>query len=258
MKIIGHRGASYDAPENTLASIKKAWADGADGVEIDVHLTRDDRVLTIHDSTMERTANTALHVEQTTLSELQLLDVGSWKNPQYAGEKPPTLEDVLCAIPHGKDIYIEIKSPHTILSALKRAISACNVPTDSIRIIGFSLDTLLYIRERLPELHYSQVVNVARKNDPAGIGWVESTIRVMKENGFDGVALGTDPNINRTHISMLKRAGLHVNIWTVDYPSDALRYQNYGVDSVSTNMPGYMRNKLASLPRFSNGKISQR
>src|SRR5687767_10257607 len=87
MQFIAHRGASHDAPENTLAAVRLAWAQHADAVEVDVHLTRDGRLAVIHDPDTQRTAGVARVVAQSTLAELQLLDVGRWKASRFAGEK---------------------------------------------------------------------------------------------------------------------------------------------------------------------------
>ncbi len=86
--IVGHRGASHAAPENTLAAFDLAWQEGADGAEGDFRLTRDGRIVCIHDEDTERTAGKKLVVATTTLAELQQLDVGSWKDPRYAGVSP--------------------------------------------------------------------------------------------------------------------------------------------------------------------------
>src|SRR4051794_20206839 len=102
MQIIAHRGASHDAPENTLAAVRLAWAQHADAVEIDVHLTRDGRLAVIHDPDTQRTAGIPQLVTETTLADLQRLDAGAWKGASFAGEKIPALEDVFALVPAGK------------------------------------------------------------------------------------------------------------------------------------------------------------
>jgi glycerophosphoryl diester phosphodiesterase len=109
--IIAHRGASHDAPENTLASFKLAWEQKADGIEGDFYLTKDGKIVCIHDKTTKRTSGqkVELDVAASTLAELRKVDVGAWKDPKYAGEKMPTLEEVLAIVPAGKVFFIEIK-----------------------------------------------------------------------------------------------------------------------------------------------------
>src|SRR4051812_19201695 len=110
VQIIAHRGASHDAPENTLAAVRLAWAQHADAVEVDVHLTRDWRLAVIHDPDTRRTGDEVCVVADSTLAELQRLDVGQWKDPRFAGERIPTLEDVFGSVPDGKRTFVELKS----------------------------------------------------------------------------------------------------------------------------------------------------
>ena len=95
MDIIAHRGASHDAPENTLASVRLGWAQEADAVEVDVRQSRDGHIVVIHDAHTRRTARVKRLVRAQTLDELRALDVGRWKHPRYAGEKVPTLAETI-------------------------------------------------------------------------------------------------------------------------------------------------------------------
>src|SRR5262245_61979826 len=107
--IIAHRGASHDAPENTLAAFRLAWQQDADGIECDFYLTRDEAIACIHDETTKRTAGVDLTIADATLDQLRGLDVGSWKDKRWAGERIPLIEQVFQTIPKGKRIYIEVK-----------------------------------------------------------------------------------------------------------------------------------------------------
>jgi len=102
VEIVAHRGASFDAPENTVAAIKLAWEQKADASEFDVYLSKDGKIVVIHDATTKRTAGDDMKVALTNLDELRKLDVGKWKNAKFAGEKIPTLEEMLATVPSGK------------------------------------------------------------------------------------------------------------------------------------------------------------
>src|SRR5436190_9554723 len=95
VELVAHRGASADAPENTVAAIKLAWEQKADASEFDVYLTKDGKIVVIHDATTKRTAGEDKKVADTSLEDLRKLEVGKWKNPKFAGEKIPTLEEML-------------------------------------------------------------------------------------------------------------------------------------------------------------------
>src|ERR1043166_6151700 len=95
MEIIAHRGASHEAPENTLAAVQLAWEQGADAVEIDVHQSRDEHIIVIHDAHTRKTAGVMRRVRSQTLEEPTALDVGRWKHRRWAGQRIPTLAQVL-------------------------------------------------------------------------------------------------------------------------------------------------------------------
>ena len=108
--VIAHRGGSGLAPENTLAAFHKALEVGADGVELDVRLTRDGQVVVIHDRRLDRTTTGKGPVETCTLGELKSLDAGCWFGPQFQGERVPTLEEVFGELPSDLPIYVEMKA----------------------------------------------------------------------------------------------------------------------------------------------------
>ncbi|UCF16476.1 MAG: hypothetical protein JSW59_03265, partial [Phycisphaerales bacterium] len=137
VEIIAHRGASHLAPENTMASVMLGWQKRAD-VEVDVYLTKDNRIVAIHDDTTERTAGIDLEVAKTTSHELRKLDVGSFKSEEFAGETIPLLADIVRTIPPGRKLYIEIKCGQEILPFLQQLLSESGKMSQVV-IIGFDL-----------------------------------------------------------------------------------------------------------------------
>src|SRR3954471_8107407 len=136
--IVAHRGASFDAPENTLAAYRLAWEQGADGAEGDYYLTTDQRIVCIHDPTTRRTGDRDLDVAKSTFDELRKVDVGSWKNAKYKGEQIPTIDEVLAIVPPGKLYFIEVKCGPEILPGIEAAIAKSGVKTEQLRIISFN------------------------------------------------------------------------------------------------------------------------
>ena len=94
-EIMAHRGSRINRPENTLTAFEEAVRVGADGIELDVHLSKDGQVVVIHDETLDRTTDGAGFVHEWTLADLQQLDAGSWFDPAFAGQKIPALAEVL-------------------------------------------------------------------------------------------------------------------------------------------------------------------
>ena len=147
--VIAHRGESYDAPENTLAAVNLAWERDADAVEVDVHLTKDGKIVVIHDDNTLRTAHTYGPVSNQTLEELRRLDVGAYKGKQWAKEKIPTLGEVLDTVPAGKQLFIEIKGDARILTELKRVLENSSASVEQVIIVGKDLVAMETIKKDL-------------------------------------------------------------------------------------------------------------
>lgn len=113
-KILAHRGSSGTHPENTLVAFKEAEKVGADGIEFDVHYTKDNQLVVIHDNTVNRTTNGKGVVRELTLSELQSLDAGSFFSESFQGERIPTLEETLDWAQH-TDLVINIELKYNAL-----------------------------------------------------------------------------------------------------------------------------------------------
>ena len=130
-------GASFDAPENTLSAVALAWKQGADAVEIDVHCSRDGKVVVIHDPTLRKLARCPGSVCDKTFAELQRLDVGLWKHERWLGERIPSIEAVLGTIPKRKRLFIEVKCGVEGLPELVVALSRSGTAVKSVVLLGF-------------------------------------------------------------------------------------------------------------------------
>lgn len=153
--IVGHRGASYLAPENTLVSFRTAKALGADGIEMDVQMTKDKKLVIAHDFVTDRVSNAHYDIFNTDLETLRQLDFGSWKSPDYAGEKIPTLEEVLEIGRDMKMMHIELKpyfdrDKDFVVRVLDAVVNmGCE---DKVVLTSFQYDLLRQIKEQMPEM----------------------------------------------------------------------------------------------------------
>src|SRR5450631_227872 len=125
-QLIAHRGASREAPENTQAAFDLAWRQGGDGIECDFRLTRDGRVVCIHDATTGRTSGADISVAEASLDELRRLDIGLWKGEQWRGERIVILEELLEQLPEGKSLFIELKCGPEIVEPLVTILQNCS------------------------------------------------------------------------------------------------------------------------------------
>ncbi|MFI5400013.1 MAG: glycerophosphodiester phosphodiesterase [SAR324 cluster bacterium] len=230
MEIFAHRGNSGEAPENTLAAFRQVLDVGADGVEFDVHLSRDGIPVVIHDEVVNRTSDGNGWVRDMTLAELQRLDVGKWFGAEFAGERIPTLEATV-GLFRGSAlrVNIELKTDRVAYPGLARAV------TDMVRRIGmqrqalvssFNHLTLLEARTMAPELEYA-VLSSDQMLEP----W-----QYVRRYGFQayhprGVAVDEEL-VRRCH-----EAGIKVRPWVVDDLQLGARLAALGVDALITNHP---------------------
>lgn len=245
MEIVAHRGASFDAPENTLAAFKLGWAQHADAVELDILLSRDGRIVVIHDKDTKRLAGVDRPVVEQTLAELRSLDVGRWKDAKFAGEKPPLLGEVLATIPDGKRLFIEVKCGAEVVPELVRELKVAGKKPEQTVIIGFSADAMAAVKQAFPHLDVYWIANI--KPDPKSDTpplTVDEVIATAKRINADGVDLSACDAINKDFGNKVRSAGLKLAVWTVNDPAVARAMQAAGVQSLTTDRPGWMREQL--------------
>lgn len=233
--IIAHRGASHDAPENTLAAVNLAWEQGADAAEIDVHLSKDNRIMVIHDGDTKRTTGEKWVVRESMSAALRSLDASYGMDP-FAGERIPFLEEVLAALPEGKALFIEVKTDTVIIPYLTAMLQ--DSPTKSqVRVISFDFEVCSMMKREIPSiqvywLHYTLSGSYQSK-------WIEKA----GEAGLDGLSF-RHIGISKDYVEAVQGAGMKLFAWTVDDPEDAARLMDSGIDGITTNRPGWLRERL--------------
>jgi glycerophosphoryl diester phosphodiesterase len=243
--IIAHRGESIDAPENTLASVNLAWERGAGAVEIDVHLSYDNRIVVIHDPTTKRTGGLNKKVKFQKVDELKLLDVGGWKSSKYRNERIPTLIEVINTVPPEKKLVVEIKSGIKLVSYLKNEIDLTRIDNKQIEIISFDFATVKLAKRLMPtnkvlylaELDYTWLSRVVSPS-------VDKLIFKVKNAGLDGLNVWAGKKLNEEFVHKVKNAGLLLYVWTVNDPEHAKMLISWGVDAITTDVAQWMRKRI--------------
>jgi glycerophosphoryl diester phosphodiesterase len=241
--IVAHRGASFDAPENTLASEKLAWRDGADVVENDIHLTKDGKIIVSHDKTTKRTTGHDGTITAMNLAELRALDAGKWKGPQFAGEKLPLLDEQIALIPAGKRMFVEIKVGPEILPELERTLQRTGASAKNITFISFVYESLQEVRKRLPAYKTQYLVGY-KKADGDAQARLATIIAQAKAAGLTGLDLQSSWPLTKADTQKIKDAGLELHVWTVDDPAVATHWIELGAISITTNRAGWLRAQL--------------
>ena len=247
--IIAHRGASHEAPENTLPAFRLAWEQRADGIEADFLLSRDGRIVCIHDRDTKRVAGKKVVVADATLAELKTLDVGSWKDPKYAAERIPTIEEVIATVPKNKMFFIELKAGTEIVLPLKKVLARSSLKPDQVVIISFKRDVLAECEKHMPQFATHWLAK--QKKHPVSGQWgpiAEEVIQVAKELRIDGFGSQANPKIfDAAYIARLRKSGVTAfHVWTVDDVETARFYQSAGAFSITTNRPDQLRKGLFS------------
>jgi len=227
IKVTGHRGVAGLEPENTLRSIRRAIELGVDGVEIDVRVTKDGRLVVIHDETVDRTTNGHGYVKELTFDEIRRLDAGK-------GEKVPILEEVLEATRGKVELQIELKVAEATDPVL-RLIEKENAEREII-ITSFMHDLLRRVHEFNPELRTGALFfNVEEDICKKALNVYSEAIHVYYRNIDDEL-------VRRAH-----EMGLKIEAWNPDEPEEMMKMIKLGVDSIGTNRPDILLNLLRKM-----------
>ena len=247
IEIIAHRGYSEKAPENTVSAFKLAWDNNTDACELDLYLTKDEKVVIIHDKDTKRTTGVMKDVATSTLDDLRTLDAGSWKGAQFAGEKLPTLEESLATMPKGqKRFFLEIKCGPEVVPAMTKILEPMRARAEQIAIISFKLEAVAAAKKAMPWAKCYYIIG-GKEKDKAKTQRKDVTpfIKEAKDANLDGLDLDMAFLWSPEMVKQIRDAGLGVFVWTVDKPEDIARFAALGVDGITTNEPVVVRQELA-------------
>jgi len=227
--VIGHRGAAGVAPENTLASFALALAQGAGGLELDVHLSRDGELIVCHDATLDRTTTGSGYICELTLEEIRRFDAGLWFHESFRGERVPVLAEVLDLAPPGVLLNVEVKDAY------------------EGKIVEPLLQ-LLHRRGRLDDVVFSSfdhkcVRELKRLAPAAKIGLLYAA-NLADHAGYAaqlGVAVHSlHPNyklFGQEDAATAAAAGLRVYPYTVNHVEELRKMIRFGVAGIITDFP---------------------
>ncbi len=234
--ILGHRGASASAPENTLAAFTRAMSEGADGVELDVRGCAGGELVVIHDEDTARTCGERLLVAESSLAALRRLDAGAWKGARFAGERIPLLREVFEALP-GAVVNVELKAARGARAAgLAAAVAAVIADAGAgprVIVSSFDFALLAAFRAAAPGVATGLLFEPAWHRllrIPLAAAWLRpSALHPAR-------ALCTP-----ARLAAWRAGGRAVNVWTVDEPGDLARLTAAGVAGLVCNDPGAAR-----------------
>ncbi len=239
--IIAHRGASAYAPENTLAAFKLAIRQKADLIEDDYHVSKDGKLIVIHDDTLDRTTDAVakwggekIKVETKTLDELRQLDAGSWKNHKYVGEKLPTFNEATLTMLEGSVPLLERKGGTAAQTlADLQAIDA----VEKVVVQAFEWEFLSELHQLEPKIVLGAL---------GGKELDETKIDQIKQTGA-AVVGWEHKDLKPRDVKRLHAEGFRVWAWTVNDTEDIKRVVEMGVDGIITDRPAATRRIVEGL-----------
>jgi glycerophosphoryl diester phosphodiesterase len=236
---IAHRGASAECPENTLASFRRAMDLGAQMIECDLQLTADGHVVVFHDWTAERTAGGAGRIVELGLEALRALDAGSWRDARFAGERVPTLGEILEITAGRVELNLELKSQtgdeRLVLAALAEVMR--HRALDRVLFSSFHMGLLERVREFSPDA----AIGVLWTGPP-----FEPAFDYARELG--AVALHPrDAAVTADLVAQADERGLATNVWTVNSVDRMLELVGFGVAGIISDHPGRLLEARARL-----------
>jgi glycerophosphoryl diester phosphodiesterase len=262
VQVVAHRGMGQglvqtDAPpENTLPAFAEGWKI-AHACELDVHLTKDGQVIVIHDDTTNRTTNASWTVRDRFAAELRSLDAGRWKSQTWAGTRLPLLDDVLETMPDDCELFIELKDGPQVVPPTAELVRQSG-KSARVVFISFDIDTIVLAKQEMPENDCLLIVVFEANYDNGnwkvlydegpGFRTVTKTyveddlIALVNQYGLNGIDTGfaTPPSL----IARLTAEKLRSIVWTVDEPSIALDMVRLGINTITTDRPGPIRDAL--------------
>ena len=234
---VAHRGASGYAPENTMSAFRKGIYHGADYIESDVHLSKDNELIIIHDERVDRTTDGRGYVKDYTLAELKQLDAGIKFDSAYAGEQIITLEELLEEFHHEVGIIIDIKSPHMYPGIEKIIANVVNqYPSSNVIIQSEDFDSVKKVHRLLPDVPVA--VLVSRSQHP------------LSTRQLDDISTyATYINYNVKYLNPRVVAKIHkrdkkIMAWTIREKRSMQKAINLGVDGIITDFTDWLNDDI--------------
>jgi glycerophosphoryl diester phosphodiesterase len=244
--VVGHRGASAYAPENTIASFDLAHDQGADVFELDVQESKDHQLVIMHDATLGRTTNAETvfpgrspwNVRDLTLAEIRRLDAGSWVSARYDGERVPTLGQTLDDMSgSGLGLLLEIKNPELYPGMEKRIADELRrnrawLSADRVAVQSFSWASVRRFHALLPQV-------------PTALLGTPATSQLASLKAYADQINPPYTDVTADYVQRVHHEGMRVFAWTVNDPAVMHRMIAYGVDGIISNQPGTLRDVVA-------------
>ena len=245
VEIVAHRGASHDAPENTLPAVKLGWEQGADAVEVDIHVTKDAKIVAIHDKDTWRVTGQRGIVAEMRLDQLSRLDAGAWKGAQWTGTRIPTLAQVLETVPTGRKLVVEIKCSRDVLPELERVLDASG-KRQQVMLIAFDYQTISEAKRIMPDRPCYWLYGFSESEATTyGVRSPADLLQRVQEAALDGLDVRHSGEWTSELAASLRKLGKVLYVYTVNDAEQARRLRDAGVAGITTDRPAFIREAVS-------------
>lgn len=243
--VLAHRGANKVAPQNTLPAFEKALELKADGLETDVHLSKDGHIVICHNYTIDETSNGKGLVSEMTLSQLKAFDFGSYFSNEFKGVTLPTLPELLDLTKEMTLINIEIKPPKTDCDLVKKVVEEIHnygIVENSI-VSCFDPECIRLVKE----IDSNVKTGLLYEDDPLGNEIMTFGVAKYCSQLKADAAHPHRKLITHKEVLELHNLGIAVNPWTVNLEEDIIRLTQWGCDALISDVPDYCKKVLEGM-----------
>ena len=231
---LSHRGESDDAPENTLPAFQLAIDGKSDGIELDIHLTKDGHVVVVHDDDLLRVANNNIVIAESNLADIK------------AVHPVPTLKEFLSLDLSNMRVQIEIKGKPNLFPKFKELLEEDRVKNFDITISSFDANLLKEAKEVFPNYQRILLIDLAKLTNDNSLPSVEETINYLKLYDVTGISFKSDFRITKAYVDSLKAANFNVVAWGVFTDELGIAMAESGVEAMTCNHALALRKKYLS------------
>ena len=234
---LSHRGESDDAPENTIAAFKLAVDGKSDGIELDIHLTKDGHVVVVHDDDLKRVANSDIVIAENNLKDIQQV------------HPVPTLKEFLSLDLSNMRVQIEIKGKNNLFPKFKELLDQDHVKKFDITISSFDANLLKEAKSVFPNYQRILLIDLTKLTNGNALPTVEQTVEYLKQYEVTGISFKSDARIDKDYVNNLKNAGFNVVAWGVFADELGLAMADAGVEAMTCNHALALREKYLNLTK---------
>lgn len=243
VEVVALRGASYEAPENSLPAVRLAWKQAADAVLLNLQITKDLQLVLMSDLYPNTGAESAEPVSRLTFAQLKAFDIGKAKGEAFAGTRIPALTDVWETVPEKGRVFLVLETGNHLHTATANVIEKSDLKKRVVLMSPF-VKNLVEVKKRLKDLPGLWMTSLEEKEPGKWSPGPDSMVSKLGNDGLDGVYLMDCAGVDERFVTTLHEAKKKVYVWNVTHEEAVKRLRKIGVDGIASERPQWLRTVL--------------